>query len=228
MQKISTSQTKFYNLLTVIFIFCLFISNIAEMKIMDVFGFAQVGAGTIFFPLLYIMNDIITEVYGFSASRKAIWAALFFNIAFTVLMQLIMILPDGDDWQEKEAFEVIFMLSPRIVIASLTSYFLGELINSSILSSLKLHFQGRIFALRAIFSTLVSSFLESIMFGFIAFYGRIPDDELIKMAIMLTIMKVLYEIITLPISLTLVNYLKKAEQLDVYEKPSLKKILPTW
>ena len=120
------------------------------------------------------------------------------------------------------------MLSPRIMIASLSSYFLGELINSSILSILKLQFRGEMFAVRAIFSTLIASFIESVMFGFIAFYGRIPDDELIKMAIMLTILKVLYEIIILPLSQVLVNYLKKSEQLDVYEKPSLKNILPNW
>lgn len=228
MQNTTLSQTKFYNLLTLIFIFCLFTSNIAEIKIIDVFGLAQVGAGTIFFPLLYVLNDIITEVYGFSASRKTIWLALFFNIAFTLMIQLILMLPDGDDWQEKKAFETIFMLSPRIMIASLSSYFLGELINSSILSILKLQFRGEMFAVRAIFSTLIASFIESVMFGFIAFYGRIPDDELIKMAIMLTILKVLYEIIILPLSQVLVNYLKKSEQLDVYEKPSLKNILPNW
>ncbi len=228
MKKMATTQTKFYNLLTLIFIFCLFISNIAEIKIINVFGLAQVGAGTVFFPLLYVLNDIITEIYGFSASRRTIWLAMLFSIAFTLSIQLILVLPDGYDWQEKKAFETVFMLSPRIMVASLSSYFLGELINSSILSALKLQFQGKMFALRAIFSTLVASFFESIMFGVIAFYGRIPDDELIKMAIMLTIMKVLYEVITLPISQALVNYLKRSEQLDVYEKPSLKKILPNW
>lgn len=228
MKKMAATQTKFYNLLTLIFIFCLFISNIAEIKIINVFGLAQVGAGTVFFPLLYVLNDIITEIYGFSASRRTIWLAMLFSIAFTLSIQLILVLPDGYDWQEKKAFETVFMLSPRIMVASLSSYFLGELINSSILSALKLQFQGKMFALRAIFSTLVASFFESIMFGVIAFYGRIPDDELIKMAIMLTIMKVLYEVITLPISQALVNYLKRSEQLDVYEKPSLKKILPNW
>ncbi len=77
MQTNTLAQTKFYNLLTIIFIFCLLISNIAEIKIMDVFGLAQVGAGTLFFPLLYVLNDVLTEVYGFSASRRAIWMALF-------------------------------------------------------------------------------------------------------------------------------------------------------
>ena len=191
-------------------------------------GVAQVGAGTIFFPLLYVLNDIITEVYGFSASRRTIWVALCFNLTFSLLMYLIMLLPEGDDWQEKEAFEVIFALSPRIMIGSLISYFFGELINASIISYLKLSLQGRLFALRAVFSTLISSFLESVMFGLIAFYGRIPDDELIKMTVMLTILKVLYEIIIMPLTIMLVSYLKKTENLDVYEKPSLKKIIPVW
>jgi queuosine precursor transporter len=110
----------------------------------------------------------------------------------------------------------------------LISYFLGELINASILSVLKLQLHGKLFAIRAIFSSLISSFLESALFGIIAFYGRIPDDELLKMTVMLTILKVLYEIVTMPLTLVLVGYLKKAENLDVYEKPSLKKILPTW
>lgn len=228
MPNVTLTNTKFYHFFTLSFVFCLLISNIAEMKVINVANIAQVGAGTIFFPLLYILNDVITEVYGFSASRRTIWTALFFNLLFTILMQLVMVLPDGNDWIEKEAFETVFSLSPRIIIASLSSYFFGELINSSILSTLKLKFRGKLFALRAIFSTLVSSFLESIMFGFVAFYGRIPDDELIKMAIMLTIMKVLYEIITFPLTQLLVNYLKKTEKLDVYEKPSLKKIFVGW
>lgn len=228
MKKNTLANTKFYHLLTLIFVFCLFISNIAEMKIIDIMGVAQVGAGTLFFPLLYVLNDILTEVYGFSASRKTIWIALFFNLSFTILMYIIMLLPEGDDWQEKEAFELIFALSPRIMIGSLISYFLGELINASIISSLKSRLHGRFFALRAIFSTLISSFIESILFGIIAFYGRIPDDELIKMTVMLTILKVLYEIVVMPFTILLVNYLKKAENLDVYEKPSLKSILPSW
>lgn len=228
MGKQDTSQTKFYHLLTLIFVFCLLISNIAEMKIVDVLGVAQVGAGTLFFPLLYVLNDVLTEVYGFSASRRTIWLALCFNTSFSLLMYLIMLLPAGTDWQEKEAFETIFSLSPRIMIGSLTSYFLGELINASIISFLKLQMKGKLFALRAVFSTLVSSFIESVIFGIIAFYGRIPDDELIKMTVMLTIMKVLYEIIIMPFTSMLVHYLKRTEKLDVYEKPALNKIFPSW
>ncbi|MBN8512451.1 MAG: queuosine precursor transporter [Rickettsiales bacterium] len=221
-------KTKYYTFLTLIFIFCLLISNLAEIKIFDFFGLAQIGGGTIFFPLLYVLNDIITEVYGFSASRRTIWLALFFNILFTALMQLVILLPDGADWNEKQAFETVFLLSPRIMVGSLISYFIGELVNSTIISSLKLRMHGQMFPLRAVLSTFISSFIESVLFGIIAFYGRIPDDELVKMTIMLTLLKVLYEIVIMPFTVIFVSYLKKTEKLDVYEKPSLKKILPSW
>lgn len=221
-------KTKYYTFLTLIFIFCLLISNLAEIKIFDFFGLAQIGGGTIFFPLLYVLNDIITEVYGFSASRRTIWLALFFNILFTALMQLVILLPDGADWNEKQAFETVFLLSPRIMVGSLVSYFIGELVNSTIISSLKLRMHGQMFPLRAVLSTFISSFIESVLFGIIAFYGRIPDDELVKMTIMLTLLKVLYEIVIMPFTVIFVSYLKKTEKLDVYEKPSLKKILPSW
>lgn len=218
-------STKFYSLMSLIFVFCLIISNLAEIKLVDVFGYAQVGGGTLFFPMLYVMNDVITEVYGFSASRRVIWTALTFNLLFTSFMYIVMMLPDGADWQEKAAFETVFGISPRIVLGSISSYFFSELINSSIISYLKIKFAGKIFATRALFSTTVSSFIESVLFGYIAFYGRMPDDELIKMICMLTLVKVMYEFVLMPFTVLLVRYLKKSEGLDVYEKPSLIKII---
>ena len=229
MAKVDLGRTKHYNFLTIFFIFCLLISNLAEIKIIDVFGWGQFGAGTIFFPLLYVLNDILTEVYGYTASRRTIWLALFFNLLFSLIMFLVMLLPSGPDWQEKEAFETVFALSPRIIIGSITSFFVGELINAIMIANLKLQLKGRIFAVRALFSTLISSLIESILFGVIAFYGRVPGDELVKMIVMLTLAKVLYEFLIMPLSLSFIAFLKKSENLDVYEKPSLKATFaPFW
>ena len=130
--------------------------------------------------------------------------------------------------QNENIIETVFSLSPRIVIASLTSYFLGELINASIIAATKIYFKGRIFAIRALFSTFIASFLESIMFAYIAFYGRMPHEELVKMIFMLTFLKILYEFLVMPFTIKLVAFLKKVEQIDVYEKPSLATILPKW
>lgn len=229
MTKININQTKYYNFITIFFVFCLLISNLAEIKIIDVFGWGQFGAGTIFFPLLYVLNDIVTEVYGYTASRRTIWLALFFNLLFSMIMYLVMFLPSGPDWQEKEAFETVFALSPRIIIGSITSFYVGELINAIIIANLKLQLKGKIFAVRALFSTLISSLIESILFSIIAFYGRLPGNELVKMICMLTLAKVLYEFFIMPLSIKLTTFLKKAENLDVYEKPTLRATFaPFW
>lgn len=206
-----SQQARLYNLLTISFIFCLLLSNIAEIKIINLFNLIQVGAGSIFFPYLYILNDLITEVYGFAASKKSIYLALIFNITFTILIQLVLLLPNGGDWKEHDAFDMIFSSSPRITIASLSSYFIGELSNSYILSVLKIKFKGRMFASRAIFSTLISSTLESFIFGIIVFYKRIPNIEIIKMSLALIAIKVLCEIMTLPLLELLIKHFKKLE-----------------
>ncbi len=229
MKKFNIHNTKYYNFITICFIFILLISNLGEIKIVDVFGVSQIGAGTIFFPLLYVLNDIITEVYGYTASRRTIWLALFFNLLFSLTMYWVMLLPNGPDWQEKEAFEIVFALSPRIVVASISSFFLGEMINAIIIANLKFQFKGRIFAIRALFSTSVSSFVESVLFGFGAFYGRIPSDELLKMICMLTLVKILYELLIMPLTIYFIKFLKKSEDLDVYEKPTLRSTFaPFW
>lgn len=220
------NSSRYYHLMTLIFVFCLLLSNLAAIKLVDIGGYFQIDAGTLFFPMLYVLNDVLTEVYGFSASRRTIWLGLMFNILFSGLMYFIVLIPSGGDWQEKEAFDTIFTLSSRIVVASVSSYFIGELINSSIISYMKVSLRGKRFVFRALFSTSVASFVESTMFCFIAFYGRIPDAELVKMTLMLAVLKVLYEIVLMPITVPLVAYLKKAEGIDIYEKPTLRNIVP--
>lgn len=223
-----SSNKHYYNLITITFIVCLILSNIAEIKICDFFGYT-IGAGTIIFPLLYILNDVVTEVYGFLASRKTIWLALCFNILFSIFLYLTTLLPTSEYGQEQQqAFATVFSISPRIVIASVLSYFVGELINAIIISSLKIKFQGRLFALRATFSTFIASLMESMMFCYIAFLGVIPSAELVKMVCLLTIIKVLYEILSLPLTVRLVAFLKRADMSDVFSKPSLNQLIPNF
>lgn len=218
-------ETKYYNIISTMFTVCLLMSNVAELKICDFFGYS-IGAGTLIFPLVYILNDILTEVYGFSCSRKAIWQALFINCIFSTFLYFITILPPSEHWGEQESFEKLFFVSPRIVIASLLSYLVGEMINATIISSLKIKFSGRYFVVRAIFSTFVGSLIESVIFGYIAFYGRIPNDSLVEMITLLTIIKLLYETLAMPITIKIVCFLKQAEKIDSYEKPLLANIFP--
>jgi queuosine precursor transporter len=215
------NSSKYYHLLTLIFTVFLLISNLAAIKLISIGDYFQIDAGTLFFPMLYVLNDILTEIYGFSASKRTIWIGFIFNILFSSLMYFIVLMPSSPHWQEKEAFDTIFTLSSRIVFASVSSYFVGELINSAIIARAKILLKGKFFAMRALFSTFVASTIESSMFCYIAFYGRIPNHELIKMIIMLAAIKVIYEIILMPLTLFLVSYLKKVESIDIYEQPKL-------
>lgn len=220
-----TQEKKYFNILTVAFSLFLIMSNLAEIKICDFFGYS-IGAGTLVFPLVYILNDVLTEVYGFSNSRKAIWLALVCNCLLSLFMYIVIMLPPSQYWEDQAVFEKIFLVSPRIVIASIIAYLVGEMVNASIIALLKIRFLGKLFAVRAIFSTFLGSLVESAMFGYIAFWGRLPNSEINYMIWLLTIIKVAYELFSLPLTIRFVRFLKKAEGLDIYERPTLKAALP--
>jgi uncharacterized integral membrane protein (TIGR00697 family) len=219
------TQKSYYNSLMVAFTVLLILANLGATKIISVFGFALAG-GIILFPFLYIISDILTEVYGFSASRRVIWTAFFYNCVFCIFTYILIALPPFKYWDGQSAFETIFSTSPRIVLGSLSSYIFGEFLNTTIISYGKIWFDGKYFALRAIISTLFGALLESILFGFIAFYGRLPTGELIKMMILLALVKITYEIVLMPITVRIVIFLKKKEKIDVFEKPSMSALFP--
>lgn len=221
----STHQYRYYGSMTTAFVVLLILSNLAAIKLCDFFGYA-LDAGTAIFPVLYILSDVLTEVYGFSASRRAIYTAFSYNIFFSITMYMVILFPASDYWDKQSAFEQIFLTSPRIVVASVTSYFAGELINTSIIAFLKIKFAGRYFVFRAISSTLIGALTESIAFSYIAFYSTLHVDALLEMIILLTTIKVLYEMLAMPITVRLVNFLKRKEEIDVFETPSLRALLP--
>lgn len=221
------NEKKYYTVITIAFTILLLSSNLAEAKICNFFGYA-IGAGTLIFPLLYVLNDVLTEVYGFSASRKTILIALCVNCLFSLFIYGVILLPSSEHWDGQNAFEQTFAISPRIVFASVISYFIGELLNATILAFLKIKLHGKYFAFRAIFSTLVGSLIESTMFAYIAFFGRIPVNDLIEMVVLLTLIKVVYEILIMPITIKTVSLLKEREGISVFEKPSLKSLIPSF
>lgn len=197
-------SNKYYNILSLAFILLLLLSNIAEIKICLLFGYS-LGAGTIIFPLLYVINNILTEIYGFSACRNVIWIALCCNCIFGVFVYLITLLPPSPFFEYQQAFEEIFLLSPQIIVASVISYFVGELSNSFLLSMMKIKLNGKFFVIRAVISTFVASSIESFIFTYIAFFTRLPRAELLEMIILLTIIKTSYEIILMPLSIKIIR-----------------------
>jgi len=171
------------------------------------------------------MNDILIEVYGFSASRRVIWTALYCNLFLTLILYIIVQLPHSDHSHTHEAFAIIFALTPKIFIASISSYFIGEIINASAISILKIKLEGHYFAIRAIFSTFIGALIETTIFASIAFSSFLPLASLISMILTMTTLKVTYKIAVLPFTTRITKFLKKAENIDSFEKPAWQGIL---
>jgi queuosine precursor transporter len=218
-QKLETKNFKYYGFIAFTFVICLITANLGATKLIQL-GSLTVPGGIIIFPLLYVLNDILTEVYGFSASRRVIWIALFCNLFMTLILYIIVQIPESSHSHTHEEFSTIFALTPKIFFASLSSYFVGELLNASAISTLKIMLEGRNFAIRAILSTCVGAFIETTIFVSIAFGSFLPYADLLSMIFTMTILKVTYELIVLPFTVRITTFLKTAENIDSYEKPS--------
>jgi queuosine precursor transporter len=178
------------------------------------------GAGVLFFPISYLFGDILTEVYGYARSRKVIWAG-FGALIFASLMSFVVTaLPSAATMEpeKQRAIEMIFGQVPRIVIASLTAFWLGEFVNSFVLAKIKLLMSGKFLFIRTIASTIFGEIADSLIFYPIAFYGIWSNEQLVSVMIGNYFIKVLWEVLATPITYLIVNFLKKAESEDFYDK----------
>ena len=207
---------KFLNFITSMFVAVLLISNIASTKIVE-FGVFTFDAGTLLFPLSYIIGDILTEVYGFQETRKAIWIG-FLSAAFAAfVIWLVGILPPAAEWTNQESYNIILGTNPRIVLGSLTAYFIGSLSNSIALSKMKILTKGKHLWFRTIGSTVIGEAADTFIFILIAFFGVFSNSLLLSIFISNYIFKVLFEVVITPITYRIVYFLKKSENIDVYD-----------
>ena len=200
----------------IIFIVCLIVSNFFEAKIIQL-GPVTTTAGLLLFPVSYIINDCISEVWGFKKARLVIWAGFAMNFMVVGVAQLAVLLPAAPFWEGGDSFNFVFSMSPRIVTASLCAFLVGSFLNAYIMSKMKVSSKGKNFSLRAIVSTLVGESADSLIFFPIAFGGLIPDDKLLIMVGTQAALKSLYEIIVLPVTIRVVRYVKKIEATDAYD-----------
>ena len=206
-----------FMLLGILFNVCLIAANLLETKVIQVFGIT-VTAGLLVFPISYIINDCIAEVWGFRKARLIIWSGFAMNF-FVVMLGLIAVaLPAAPFWEGEAHFNFVFGMAPRIAVASLTAFLVGSFLNAYVMSKMKLASGGKNFSLRAITSTLVGESADSLIFFPIAFGGLMPVSELIKMMILQALLKTVYEIIILPVTIRVVNYIKKVDGSDVYDE----------
>lgn len=203
-------------ILSGVFIAILLISTVTSTKIIDI-GSLSLDGGTLLFPFSYIFGDILTEVYGYKNTRKILWTGIFSMILFSLLVMLIGILPANSDWTNQNAYDAILGTTPRIVIASVIAFFIGEFSNSYILAKMKIWTQGKKLYLRTIGSSIVGTGLDTIIFISIAFIGIFPDGLILTLIISNYIWKLGTEIIMTPCTYRIIAYLKKTDSVDVYD-----------
>jgi queuosine precursor transporter len=186
-----------------------------DLPLIGVFTF---GAGVLFFPLSYVFGDILTEVYGYARARKVIWAG-FGAMAFAALMATVVVaLPPAAGWPNQAAYETVFGQTPRIVAASMIAYFSGEFVNSYVLAKMKVASGGKKMGVRFVASTIVGEGVDSLLFYPIAFYGVWGNDLLLKVMAAQWALKVTVEVIMLPLTIRIVNALKRAESEDYFDR----------
>ena len=207
---------KHLNFITATFVAVLIISNIVSTKIVAFWGLTF-DAGTILFPLAYIFGDILTEVYGFNKARRVIWTGFSLLLLSTLTIYIVGLLPAASDWQNQNAYQTILGVTPRIALASLIAYLIGEFANSYLLAKLKVKTKGKLLWLRTIGSTLVGQALDSTIFCLVAFAGIFEPELLIAIIISNYLIKVGCEIIFTPVTYAITNYLKKSEQIDYFD-----------
>lgn len=209
-----------YVILACIFCATLMISNLAAGKILEwPFGIL-VDGGMIMFPIIYIFGDVLTEVYGFKRSRLIIWMGMVCNLMMAFLMALVTWMPSPSFYEGTGAYQFIFSLTPIIVIASMVGYFFGEMSNSMVLSKMKKWTKGKYLWSRTITSTIVGEGVDTMLFCVIA-YGPLGFafgwDVIIYMLVLAYILKVLYEVLATPLTYKIVNYIKRKEQIDIFD-----------
>lgn len=207
---------KYLDILVGIFVAVLLISNVVAVKIVKIGPFSFAG-GTLLFPLAYIFGDVFTEVYGYKRMRRIIWTGFVANILMALVFISIGKLPAASGWSNQAAYDAILGWVPRIVLASILAYWVGEFINSFVLAKMKIWTKGKWLWTRTIGSTVFGELLDTVIFVLIAFWGVLPSALIISVIISNYILKVGVEIIFTPITYGVVGFLKKREKSDVYD-----------
>ena len=199
-----------------LFTVCLIVSNIVEQKLISIGGI-EATAGLLIFPISYIINDLIAEVWGYRKARLIIWNGFLMNFLAVIVFRLSIWAPGSVHFTNQVAFESVLGNTERIVAASFIAFLFGSFLNAYVMSKMKILQHGRGFSIRAIASTIVGEGADSIIFFSIAFSGIIPMQALLMLILTQTAMKTGYEIIALPLTNFLVKYVKKHEETDVYD-----------
>lgn len=208
---------QYYDLIIAAFVLCLLISNLAATKLVSV-GPLILDGGAILFPITYILDDVLTEVYGYRFARRAIWAGFSGMLLAIACFTIVRYLPFPAEYADQSAFASVLGFFPRIVLASLVAFLIGEFLNSYVLAKLKIKTAGKKLWLRLIGSTVVGELFDTVVFCLIAFGGVLHGADMLNYIIVGWIFKIGVEVVLLPVTYHVIAFLKKAEGVDAYDR----------
>ena len=219
------AQLRYFDFVMAAFVTILLLSNVlgaGKVAVVDLPGIGSwpFGAGILFFPLSYVIGDVLTEVYGYGRARRCIWAG-FAALLFMAFMAFVVVkLPPAPGWTGQAAYEAVFGQVPRIVFASMIAFWAGEFVNSFVLAKMKVWTEGRHLWTRTIGSTLVGQGVDSLIFYPLAFWGAAGWTPSLVITVMFTqwALKVGWEALLTPVTYLVVGWLKRREGIDVYDK----------
>jgi queuosine precursor transporter len=221
---VSGSHFRYFDFVMAAFVTILLLSNVlgaGKVAVVTLPGIGDwpFGAGILFFPISYVIGDVLTEVYGYAHARRCIWAG-FGALLFMAFMAMVVVaLPPAATWTGQSAYETIFGQVPRIVFASMVAFWAGEFANSYVLAKMKLWTKGRMLWSRTIGSTVVGEGIDSLIFYPLAFWGAAGWTNDLVLQVLLTqwVLKVSWEVLLTPLTYVVVGFLKRREGVDVYD-----------
>lgn len=205
-----------FMLFSILFCVCLIAANVLETKQISV-GPISLTGGFIVFPVSYIINDCVCEVWGFRKARLLIWTGFAMNFFFVAMGAICDLIPGADYWNNEAGFHAIFGLAPRIALASFVAFVIGSFVNAYVMSRMKIRDGGKRFSARAILSTVAGETCDSVIFFPLALAGVVPASELPWLMLWQVVLKTIYEVLALPITVRVVRAMKQHEGEDVYD-----------
>lgn len=216
--ELSGKPLRYYDFVMAAFVAVLLLSNVIGAAKLSSVGGYTFGAGILFFPISYVLGDVLTEVYGYARARRVIWAG-FAGLLFLAFMSwAVVAMPPAPGWSGQGAYEAVFGQVWRIVIASITAFWAGEFVNSYVLARMKLWTGGRMLWTRTIGSTVVGQGVDSLIFYPIAFWGIWSNEQVLTVMLTNWLLKVMWEAALTPVTYVVVNTLKRREGMDLFDE----------
>lgn len=214
---------RYYDFCMAAFVAILLLSNLigaGKVATLDVplWGVVSFGAGILFFPISYVLGDVLTEVYGYARARRVVWAGFTAAIFMSFMSWAVVSLPPDPSWTGQEAYNQVFGQTPRIVIASIIAFWVGEFANAFVMARMKVWTKGKYLWTRTIGSTVVGQGMDSLIFYPVAFLGIWETRTVIAVMITNYLLKVSWEALLTPVTYQVVGALKRAENEDFYDE----------